>query len=59
MKSSSQITGKVMKIYTLMDNESCLLDYNHEHGLSLYIETKYHKILFDFGQTDYFISNAM
>ena len=29
-----------------------------EHGLSLYIETAHHKILFDMGQTDLFAQNA-
>ena len=29
-----------------------------EHGLSLFIETENHKILFDMGQTDIFIENA-
>lgn len=47
-----------MKIYTLMDNESYLDGYWKEHGLSFYIETENHKILFDFGQTDKFIANA-
>lgn len=32
--------------------------YGCEHGLSVYIETKKHKILFDTGQSDMFISNA-
>ncbi len=30
-----------------------------EHGLSLYIETSNHKILFDMGQTDAFADNAL
>ena len=29
-----------------------------EHGLSLFIETENHKILFDMGQTNIFIENA-
>ena len=29
-----------------------------EHGLSLFIETKNHKILFDMGQTNLFLENA-
>ncbi len=36
--------------------ENCQL--HREHGLSIYIETKGHKILFDAGQTDAFAENA-
>lgn len=47
-----------MKIISLMENTT-----HHnliaEHGLSLYIETNNHKILFDFGQTNAFIENAL
>ena len=46
-----------MKVTVLSDNMSKngLLT---EHGLSLYIETQKHRILFDFGASDLFIQNA-
>lgn len=47
-----------MKITVLMENttrDECLLA---EHGLSLYLETEKHRILFDMGQTDAFAQNA-
>ncbi len=47
-----------MKIVTLVENtcghEGCIA----EHGLSLYIETKKHKLLLDTGQTDAVVKNA-
>ena len=47
-----------MKVVTLMENTACREDMCFEHGLSLYIETKTHKILFDAGQTGAFAENA-
>ena len=47
-----------MKIVTLMENTSCREDLCFEHGLSLYIETDTHKILFDAGQSAAFADNA-
>lgn len=47
-----------MKISTLIENTSYHSKYKAEHGLSLYIETENHKILFDFGQTNAFAENA-
>ena len=47
-----------MKIYALNENTTNL-DLETEHGLSLYIETTHHKILFDMGQTDLFARNAV
>ena len=47
-----------MKIVTLMENTSCREDVCFEHGLSLYIETDTHKILFDAGQSAAFADNA-
>ena len=47
-----------MKIVTLMENTACREDLTAEHGLSLYIETGAHRILFDAGQTDAFADNA-
>ncbi len=47
-----------MKIVTLIENTSISKDYKHQHGLSLYIETEQHKILFDTGSNGAFIENA-
>lgn len=47
-----------MKITVLAENTSECPDIACEHGLSLYIETESHKILFDMGQTDLFEVNA-
>ncbi len=47
-----------MKITSLLENTTCRADMQTEHGLSLYIETGKHKILFDMGQTDLFSQNA-
>lgn len=47
-----------MKIITLMENTACRDDLAAEHGLSLYIETPKHKILFDMGPDDSFLRNA-
>lgn len=47
-----------MIIKTLVENTSVSEDFNSEHGLSLYLETKKHKILFDFGKSNLFIENA-
>lgn len=46
-----------MKIWTLMENTACG-GLAAEHGLSLYIETGEHKILFDAGQSGAFAENA-
>ena len=47
-----------MKLVTLMENTTCCDDLFCEHGLSLYLETGDHKILFDAGQSDAFARNA-
>lgn len=47
-----------MKITVLTENTSKKPVFEAEHGLSLYIETQNHKILFDMGQSDLFIKNA-
>ena len=47
-----------MKIVTLIENTSTRDDLKSEHGLSLYIETEKHRILFDAGQSDAFAFNA-
>ena len=46
-----------MKITALTENTS-KTGLPYEHGLSLYIETKKHNILFDTGQTELFAQNA-
>ncbi len=48
----------VMLIKTLAENTTCSKDLGCEHGLSLYIETKRHKILFDVGESALFLQNA-
>ena len=47
-----------MRVVTLVENTTCCSDIACEHGLSFYIETGDHKILFDAGQTDAFAQNA-
>ncbi len=47
-----------MKITVLTENTTSNENLIAEHGLSLYIETQKHKILFDMGQTDAFAVNA-
>lgn len=47
-----------MKIYALMENIAYRPEFAAEHGLSLYIETAEHKILFDTGQSAAFADNA-
>jgi 7,8-dihydropterin-6-yl-methyl-4-(beta-D-ribofuranosyl)aminobenzene 5'-phosphate synthase len=47
-----------MKIISLLENTTKQSNIATEHGLSIYIETKKHKILFDMGQTDLFYKNA-
>lgn len=47
-----------MKITALLENTSGRADMQTEHGLSLYIETEEHNILFDMGQTNLFLNNA-
>lgn len=47
-----------MQIRVLAENTSCDNRFGAEHGLSLYIETETHKMLFDFGQSNLFEKNA-
>ena len=47
-----------MIIKALVENTSISEDFASEHGLSLYIETKNHKILFDVGASELFLQNA-
>lgn len=47
-----------MKVTVLMENTACEPQFAAEHGLSLYLETGKHKILFDTGATGAFADNA-
>lgn len=47
-----------MKVVSLVENTTERGDMRTEHGLSLYIETGAHKVLFDMGQSDAFAGNA-
>lgn len=47
-----------MRITSLLENTTEREDMRVEHGLSLYIETARHRILFDMGQSDLFCENA-
>lgn len=47
-----------MKIFTLMENTAVSPEFVSSHGLSFYIETKNHKILFDMGPDGRFLENA-
>ncbi len=47
-----------MIIKTLVENTSISEEFGHEHGLSLYLETKGRKILFDVGASSLFLENA-
>lgn len=47
-----------MKIISLVDNISSSPEYKCKHGLSFYIETINHKILFDLGADGLFLENA-
>lgn len=47
-----------MKVTTLLENKTSCDTLRCEHGLSLYIETEQHKILFDSGASDAFWTNA-
>ncbi|WP_236901721.1 MBL fold metallo-hydrolase [Clostridium tyrobutyricum] len=52
------MVAKVMLIKTLVENTSISKGFGSEHGLSLYIEAKKHKILFDVGASELFLQNA-
>lgn len=47
-----------MKVITLFENRTISKEYKCNHGLSLYIETSNHKILFDTGADKTFAFNA-
>lgn len=47
-----------MKLTCLLENTSSRSDLEVRHGLSLYLETNKHTILFDFGPDEAFLRNA-
>jgi 7,8-dihydropterin-6-yl-methyl-4-(beta-D-ribofuranosyl)aminobenzene 5'-phosphate synthase len=47
-----------MKLIVLSDNRVLDADFESEHGLSVYLETVKHKLLFDTGASGVFIDNA-
>lgn len=47
-----------MKLQLLIENTASAPDIRAEHGLSIYIETGAHRILFDMGQSGGFADNA-
>ena len=47
-----------MKVQVLVENTALNPEFGSEHGLSLYIETRKHRLLFDVGQTGLFLENA-
>lgn len=47
-----------MKIITLLENDACDADLTAARGLSLYVETRRHRILFDMGPDASFLDNA-
>jgi len=47
-----------MIIKTLVENRAISEEFGTEHGLSLYIETAKHKLLFDVGASGLFLENA-
>lgn len=47
-----------MRIRALLENTSLDDAFQTEHGLSLYIETQRHCLLFDVGASDFFFQNA-
>ena len=47
-----------MKITALVENTTAGKDLEKQHGLSLYVETKKHKLLVDMGNKDIFLKNA-
>lgn len=48
-----------MILKTLVENTSISENFKSEHGLSLYIETRRHKLLFDTGASGLFAENAV
>jgi 7,8-dihydropterin-6-yl-methyl-4-(beta-D-ribofuranosyl)aminobenzene 5'-phosphate synthase len=52
------VVAEKMLIKTLVEDTTAAEDFGCEHGLSLYIETKANKILFDVGASGLFLRNA-
>lgn len=48
----------MIKIIVLLENTTESTNLKCKHGLSLYVETETHKILFDMGPNDLFLRNA-
>lgn len=48
----------MLKIVGLVENTTESPNLKYKHGLSLYIETERHRILFDMGPNDLFLENA-
>ena len=48
----------MVKVTVLLENTKQSSNLNSKHGLSLYVETKSHKILFDVGPNALFLKNA-
>lgn len=47
-----------MILKTLIENKSVSSNFKSKHGISFYIETENHKILFDLGKNGLFLENA-
>lgn len=47
-----------MQIKVLLENRSISKNYQKKHGISFYIETLNHKIIFDLGPDNSFLNNA-
>ena len=47
-----------MKIVTLLEDTACRTDLSAARGLSIYVETAKHKVLFDMGPDASFLDNA-
>lgn len=47
-----------MRVYSLMEDTTCEPDVVSEHGLSLYVMTAHHRLLFDAGRSGKFADNA-
>ena len=55
---SSALRPERVKVVTLLENAACREGLASAHGLSLYLETPRHRILFDMGPDGAFVENA-
>ena len=55
---SSALRPERVKVVTLLENAACREGLASAHGLSLYLETPHHRILFDMGPDGAFAENA-